>query len=117
MKLIAQTIVGNFPVKIYESEVSPQEHNSYGYTRMNDDGTEIVVVVDPSKPDPIYWETFWHEMGHVFEMAHGFELSHTVIHLIGIAVSGMFRNLEWAQEPRVAKKKAPSKKASPKRKK
>ena len=100
MKLLATTKMGNFPVKIYES-TETKSYQAYGITRKTEDGQELHIQIDPEMSRDLYWETFWHEFGHVFEQAYGIKLDHGFVNILGMALSQYLGNMKWSGKPAV----------------
>lgn len=101
MKLLATTKCGNFPVKIYES-TDTKSYQAYGITAKSEDANEIYVMLDPDMTPDLYWETYWHELVHVFEKSYGHELSHELVNVLGMGLAHMMRDMKWKGKPAAA---------------
>ena len=99
MKLIATSMVGNFPVKVFEEDGC----ENYGTTRTIDGGMVIEIVLDSNMPKALYWETFHHEMCHAAEIAMGLHITEQTIGALGMGLGqALGDKLSWKQAPAVS---------------
>lgn len=114
MKPIASTKIGNYTVNIFEDKQRTDDSGCDGFTE--GDGHETIqITLDPALSPDKYWETFFHELGHAFDMALGLGLSHPVVHQIGYHMGKTAQAFTWHANPAVMSKK--NKKVSKKGKK
>lgn len=94
MRLIFYSRIGNFPLKVYESR-EVKGDSAYGTTGLSKNKAELELILDPDMSPALYWETFWHELGHAFCISYGVEWSHEHVHLLGMGLAQMIGAGRW----------------------
>ncbi len=91
--------MGNFKVVVYEMN-EDQAAQNYGLTQLSVGSSTIEVYLNTDVSPALYNETFWHEMGHVFEMAFGVHISHHTVSNLGVGFAQLMGSLNWIKQPK-----------------